>query len=70
MCLYGMHAINPNVGTLIKKPWAYNTKIVRFIVEGTLIKTQSFLIRFQIHIRNPNKDPRLRKPVPTLSPKP
>ena len=30
---------------LIKKPWAYDPKIVGFIY-GTLIKTQSFLIRF------------------------
>ena len=30
---------------LIKKPWAYNTKVVGFI-QGTLIKAQGFLIRF------------------------
>ena len=30
---------------LIKKPWAYNPKVVGFI-EGTLVKAQGFLIRF------------------------
>ena len=29
---------------LIKKPWAYNPKIVGFI-QGTLIKAQGFLMR-------------------------
>ena len=28
-----------------KKPWAWNPKVVGFI-QGTLIKTQGFLIRF------------------------
>ena len=33
------------VKNLIKKPWAYNPKIVGFIY-GTPIKAQGFLIRF------------------------
>ena len=38
---------------LIKKPWAYNAKIVGFI-QGTLIKAQGFLIRFLHYLSSCN----------------
>ena len=47
----------------MKKPWAYDTKIIGFI-EGTLIKAQDFLIRFLHYLLYVNKPLSEKNPKP------